>query len=163
MIEYEDRARLPLVMLPMPMRTAIIHRVQSEKIEDGGAAAIGRQTAIIHRATPDRIEGGGEAPIGRWTKVLAFTVGLAAAIGGYALVMPRAAAWRTWASAHLPPPASASVAVGNPAPLTATPSLGAANPDRVQAVDHPVEKVAAHKARHSKRRHPTKHRTASRH
>lgn len=143
------------------MQTAIIHRAPSK--QDGADPMIGRQTAIVHRAPPDRIEGGGDAPTGRWTRVLAFTFGLAVAIGGYALVMPRAAAWRTWASAHLPPPASASEAVVNPGPPTPTPALGAANPDSVQAVDHPVKKVAAHKAGRSKRRHPTKHRTASRH
>jgi hypothetical protein len=123
MIEHEERAFLPLVMPHM-------------------------QTAIVNRVPPEPIEDRGEAPIGRWTKVIAFTIGLSAALGGYMLVMPRGAA--------LIRPASASEVVAAPASTPATPSLGAAN-----AVAE--NNAPAHKASRAHRRHAHKHRTASRH
>jgi hypothetical protein len=107
------------------------------------------QTAIVHRAPENEMQDRGDAP-GRWTKVFAFTIGLTAAIGGYVLAKPLLVSPRS---------ASPSEAVATSAPPTATPSLGASSPDSEQV----VKKAKAHKTTQAKRRHPAKHRTASKH
>jgi hypothetical protein len=97
---------------------------------------------------------GGEAPIGRWRKVVAFVIGLTIAIGGYIVVGSRLPTWRS--------SANASEVVASSGPATATPALGAGNPDGAQVADRPVPKAEPHKANRPQRRHPPKHRVASR-
>lgn len=62
-----------------------------------------------------------EEPIRRWPKLLAFAVGLAAALGAYLLVRPRLATWQSWVLIRLTSPAAFPNAVSNSAVKTGGP------------------------------------------
>ena len=130
------------------MRTAIIHR--APQIESRVAATMGRQTAVVHRAREDELEARSEAPVGRWTKVIAFTVGLAIAIGGYALLNVRV---DTRPAAAIPTSSPAA----SPSPV-----VEAAQPAAPASASEVVPKAKPHKASRGKHRHAAKHRKSSR-
>jgi hypothetical protein len=101
-----------------------------------------------------------EAPIRRWPKLLAFAVGLAAALGAYLLVRPRLATWRSLREvssvglAHTVPPARPP---DTPGEIDTRSSLGTGNPENAASADPRARE--AQKATRSVRRHRPRHRS----
>jgi hypothetical protein len=120
------------------------------------------------RTSPAKNEVGDrrEAPLGRGRKVIGFAVGLAAAMSLNLFVGPRSAASHPTDHASPSPalaisgPTAASGPAVPPAGLDAKPSPGTFA-DGVPVADPPLERAPAHKASRAAKRHPPKHRGAS--